>query len=114
MSNKATAACLEGIHGISFRVRPHECLEAAVIRYVHAIREKVREIMGDADLEHADRCVRRHHYENIYVARGFGLIARDRAKQRGVQYAAPPKFSFVSAKSCYHLFAVHLLLNIRP
>src|SRR5689334_4314274 len=108
MSNKATAARLEGIHSIPFRAWPHECLEAAAIRHVHTIGEKVSQILRDVyKLEHTDRCVRRHFNEYVYVARRFGLIARDRTEQRSMQYPSPPKLAFVSTQRCYRLFASH-------
>ena len=85
MSNKATAARLEGIHSVPFRAWPPKCLEAAAIRNVRTAWEKVSQTLRDAHiLEHTDWCIRRHFNEYVYVARGCGFIARDRTEQRSM------------------------------
>src|SRR5260370_19173022 len=105
------AGGLEGIQGIAFSAGPHECLETAAIRYVHAVGEEVSQVLSDADvLEHAHRCVRPKLNQDIDVARAPGLITRHRTEQRPVQYPAIAELPLVSAQRCYNLFTVHLSL----
>src|SRR5215467_13482181 len=93
MSWSANTARLESIHGVSFGAWAYQRFQSPPIGDIYSARKDVGQILRDLDIVvKIDPCVGLDLDQDINVAAGFLLAARDRAEHGRVLHPATAQF----------------------